>query len=220
MRSAQTAPSSDLARILEIHRRQEYRRPFAEHTLRAFCELEQAAAPRQQRLILDIGCGTGESTIALAERFSDCLVIGIDRSELRCSRAVRAVCGAKNAMVVRAEAVDLLRLAQRANWRPWRQYLLYPNPWPKKRHLRRRWHAHPVFPTICALGGRIELRTNWKLYAQEFEIALDLLGRPARLERLEIETPLSAFERKYDASGHMLFSVVAEERPARTAAGF
>lgn len=109
-------------------------------------------------------------------------------------------------MHVRADLVDYWRLLQEAGLRLARHYLLYPNPWPKIGQLGRRWHGHPVFPVIIALGGRLECRSNWRVYIEEFAAALtQLTATPVRCEAYNPEQPITPFERKYDASGHMLW---------------
>jgi tRNA G46 methylase TrmB len=91
------------------------------------------------------------------------------------------------------------------------QFLLYPNPWPKSEHLLRRWHAHPVLPAILALGGEIELRSNWRTYADEFAEALRVCGRRvACTELVAGQSPLTPFEAKFLASGHALWCCRAE----------
>ena len=77
--------------------------------------------------------------------------------------------------MLQANLIDFWRLSVQTEWRLQKHYLLYPNPWPKKKHLQRRWHGHPVFPSILELGGELELRTNWKIYADEFNQAVNLL---------------------------------------------
>ena len=89
-------------------------------------------------------------------------------------------------------------------------FLLYPNPWPKPGHLRRRIHGHPAFPLLVALGGRIELRSNWQLYVEEFGLAMSLSGRPGAICRIDAVSPLTLFERKYRDSGHALWSFVTD----------
>ena len=116
-----------------------------------------------------------------------------------------------NAVLMRCELVDFWQLAAAAGLRCERQYLLYPNPWPKPDQFMRRWHAHPVLPALIALGGRIELRTNWRVYAGEFAEALRLAGHEARLEEFVADDPLTPFERKYTASGHVLWRCVVDE---------
>ena len=141
----------------------------------------------------------------------DCLVVGVDKSESRLSRLDAPSFPHRNgnAVWLRAELSTFWRLALAEGWRLHRHYLLYPNPWPKPGQLQRRWHAHPVFPVMLALGGRLELRCNWEIYAQEFALAAkQLLGldvQPQQLAKSEVSSP---FERKYLASGHTLYSVV------------
>jgi tRNA (guanine-N7-)-methyltransferase len=161
-------------------------------------------------LVLDSGCGTGESTRRIARAFPDCLVIGVDQSHARLVRT-----GANsfphregNAIWLRAELGTFWRLALRAGWRLRHHYLLYPNPWPKPGQLQRRWHAHPVFPDLLRLGGRLELRCNWEIYALEFAVAANRLLSGNTAPRLLVESAITTpFERKYRASGHPLYSV-------------
>jgi len=98
------------------------------------------------------------------------------------------------------------RLLADAGLRPTHHYLIHPNPWPKPGHLKRRWHGHPVFPALLALGGQLELRSNFGLYVLEFKRALELAGRPdAKVVSFRGESEaISPFEAKYLASGHTL----------------
>jgi tRNA (guanine-N7-)-methyltransferase len=92
-----------------------------------------------------------------------------------------------------------------------RHYILYPNPWPKIGHVSRRWHAHPVFPFVPRLGGRLECRSNWNIYVEEFAVALGLLtGRELSPESFEAPSPLTPFERKYRDSGQTLYRCVVD----------
>ena len=115
-----------------------------------------------------------------------------------------------NTLLVRADLVDFWRLALNAGWRPRRHYLLYPNPYPKTAHLKLRWHGHPVFPALLALGGRLELRSNWRLYLQEFALAAAQASDV--VAEVQPFTPegeyLTPFERKYHQSGQDLWRLV------------
>ena len=90
-------------------------------------------------------------------------------------------------------------------------YLLYPNPWPKIGHLARRWHGHPVFPTLLELGGVLECRSNWRIYVEEFCFAVArLTPHTPRCEPYSPREALTPFERKYLASGHALYRAVVK----------
>lgn len=204
--SRQDAPHPRLCEIVLRHFETAWRRqPSA-----AGCAAFDAVLPQIAvgRWVLDAGCGTGASTFELARFEPGMRVIGVDKSAARLALGQRALderTAPANAVLVRCDLVDFWQLAARSGLRAQRQWLLYPNPWPKPEHLRRRWHAHPVLPSMLALGGAIELRTNWRVYAEEFAATLALCGRAVVLEEFMAVNPLTPFERKYAASGHSLW---------------
>jgi len=155
----------------------------------------------------------GHSTIQLAREFPDHWVIGVDQSQDRLSRKkpYPDALLPRNMVFVRADLVDYWRLLAEAGIGLARHYILYPNPWPKIGHLARRWHAHPVFPFVPRLGGRLECRSNWNIYVEEFAVALgQLIGREVKWESFEAPSPLTPFERKYRDSGQTLYRCVVD----------
>ena len=81
-----------------------------------------------------------------------------------------------NAILLRAELSDFfLLISNQTDWVIHSHYLLYPNPYPKSKHLRRRWHGHPILPVILALGGKLVLRSNWNIYCYEMIKAVDAI---------------------------------------------
>lgn len=211
--SAQQGIHPRLDQVVSRHRDQVWRKPVADHTRTAFarCQRWLRDCGRADSLILDSGCGTGRSSLALAQAFPDHAVIGIDQSGHRLSRlAHEGVALPANLMLVRAECADFWRLAREAGWSPRQHKLFYPNPWPKPAQLQRRWHGHPVWPELLALGGELEVRSNWPLYLQEMSRALALCGWRASLEEVDAQAaPVSEFERKYRASGQVLLCLKA-----------
>ncbi len=198
-----------LADRVERHRSHVWRRPVPEHSRRAFAEAERWLAGSAEPLILDAGCGTGASSLLLARQFPGMRVVGVDKSHARLGRGLARPLP-DNLLLLRADLVDIWRLAAAAGWRLMRHCVFYPNPWPKPGHIGRRWHGHPVLPNLLALGGELELRTNWELYAREWSAALTLHGRKTRLDIIDDATaPVSPFERKYLASGHRCWRVQA-----------
>jgi len=214
--SNQEGVHPDLNELVLKHRQCRFKRPIAEHTLEAFRRIEKRVDSDGRPLVLDSGCGVGESSINLAKQYPDCLVIGVDQSEHRLNKNNGYLQGGTsrdldNLLLVRADCIDFWRLAVDAGWALNKHYILYPNPWPKKAHLKRRWHGHPVFSSILALGGDIELRSNWPVYVAEFAQALELLGYALRQhgELVSEGGYLTPFERKYALSGQRLFYVQA-----------
>lgn len=204
-----------LERRVLRHLTKPFLRPVALHNAAAFASAAAAWRRHGGRLILDSGCGSGASTRRLAERHPEALVIGVDKSAHRLRAGLAAAGGreAGNCLLLRADLVDFWRLAVHAGWRLERHYLLYPNPWPKPGHLGRRWCAHPVFPVLLALGGRLEVRSNWETYILEFARAAELAaGQPAHLGQVPRRSAISPFERKYRASRQTLYRCIIDLR--------
>ncbi len=64
---------------------------------------------------------------------------------------------------------------------------------------------------MISLCGQIELRTNWKIYAEEFKFALELVTNKAVLmDTIDVNHFISPFEKKYHESGHTLYRITSE----------
>ena len=208
--SPQTGPHHRLAALVRKHQAQPFLKPPAPYSNAAYQRFLAARAPCQA-VILDACCGTGESSLMLARRHPQHLVVGVDQSAQRLARGLAQPGPPPNLLLLRADMVDFWRLLAAAGVVLAAHYLLYPNPWPKPAQLMRRWPAHPVFPTIVALGGQLECRSNWRVYAEEFAAALRLVsGRAPTFEIIAAAQGLSPFERKYHQSGHTLYRVAAD----------
>lgn len=206
--SVQTGIHEQLSARVARHAQHVFQKPIADYNRHAFDDSmlrwrQSGAAP----LILDAGCGVGLSTHYLAAQFPDCFVIGVDQSADRLARGLHWPHPVPpNLLLVRADLVDYWRLLQAADIRLARHYVLYPNPWPKIGHLARRWHAHPVFPTVLALSGAFECRSNWPIYIDECAAAISqITGVPVASQRYVAAQPITPFEKKYIASGHALW---------------
>jgi tRNA (guanine-N7-)-methyltransferase len=230
--STQTNVHPDIDALVRRHFGTTFAKPIAAHTQEAFDGVNAAVCAWNRSVILDSCCGTGESTIRLAQMFGDCTVIGVDKSAHRIGKASEPIIFSTtpalpdNARIVRADVIDFWRLANEAQkagrWTIEQHYLLYPNPYPKPHHIKQRWHGHAIFPTLLALAPRLELRTNWRLYAEEFcqaaSVAVSVaagihpIANPVSIIKLSLDeyhpteaTMMTAFERKYARSGHRLY---------------
>lgn len=208
--SSQITIHKDLSRLVGRHLTTQYQQPVHDFNRQIFKQIDSIKNSQHSPIILDSGCGTGESTQLIAKEYPSCLVIGIDKSLHRLKRSGVDNSGGlihtENYILARADIVDLWRLASEASWQLHKHFILYPNPWPKPAHLGRRWYAHPVFPFLISLGGILELRTNWRIYAQEFSEALALAtDQIIKTENYNSESAISPFEKKYSTSGHKLY---------------
>lgn len=207
--SPQDGLHKNLVAIVSKHQRHTFQRPIASHTQKAF---EQARAYWQALgcppLIFDSACGTAESSRYLAQQYPRHLVIGIDQSQARLSHSENNILP-ENCLLLRADCTDFWRLAGKHQWYCEKHYLLYPNPYPKPAQFQRRWHGHPAFPDLLAVSPVIELRTNWSIYAEEFYMGARQYERQVLLEEYSLgeAAAITAFERKYNASGHELWRV-------------
>ncbi|KTG19164.1 SAM-dependent methyltransferase [Pseudoalteromonas sp. XI10] len=208
--SNQPSLHEKLDEIVLKHLSAEFKKPIAEHTQAAFDQVNAKVQAFNGPIILDSCCGVGESTANLAKRHPDALVIGIDKSSHRLDKhdIEYKQTDAGQYILVQADLNDFWRLAVAANWQPSHHYLLYPNPWPKAKHLQRRWHGAAIFPYIVKLGGRLELRSNWDIYVKEFARSLELAGHKCDVELYESDTAITPFERKYWASGQQSHRLV------------
>jgi len=198
-----------LPALVRRHLDNVHRKPVAAHNRAAFRRLLEELAARPRPLVLDSFCGTGHSTAKLAQRHPQHLVVGIDKSAQRLARHPGEPAG--NYLLLQAECEDLWQLLVQAGLHADFHYLLYPNPWPKARHLQRRIHAHASFPWLLQLGatavpGLLELRSNWQVYVEEFGVAMHLAGSPGCIARVMPGPELTLFERKYRDSGHTLWA--------------
>ncbi len=204
--SNQQGVHDNLQAVVQKHLSTPWQKPLSDFSVDVFAQVQQWLARDDRPLILDSGCGTGESTARLAELFPQARVLGFDRSAVRLDKLEKKRAVPENCFTIRANAEDLWRQLVQSGVRPLRHYLLYPNPYPKASRLKQRWHASPVFPYLVALGGSIELRSNWQNYVQEFAVALELaIGIRPAVEPYQPDSPLTPFEVKYQGSGHQLW---------------
>lgn len=193
-----------LATTVKKHIAVAYRKPIAAYSIEAFKIACKFCDQMERAIILDSGCGTGESSYALAQNYPHHCIIGLDKSARRLHKAQRFK--SENLLFIRTDIFDFWRQAVKANWRIDRHYLLYPNPWPKKHDLKRRYHGHPAFPYLLRLGGDFEIRCNWRIYLQEFNMAVNLVaGFTPEITEFTPATYLTNFEKKFHLSGHRLF---------------
>lgn len=217
---AQTNCHDRLLEVVTRNLENAFRRPIAQHNQKAFNLFKNQW--QGQPLILDSCCGTGQSSEHLAKANPNSFVLGVDKSEVRLSVGQRHASASanqpENALLLRADLIDLYRLLVEDNISLEKHCIFYPNPWPKSTQLQRRWHGSGVFKYMIALGGNLELRSNWLIYLEEFQSALSVLNIRATLEPVKPESanqPLEAefisnFERKYIQSGQQVWQLKAQ----------
>jgi tRNA (guanine-N7-)-methyltransferase len=172
----------------------------------------EAVFGRKAPVTLEIGFGNGESLVALAARHPERDFLGLEvhppgvgHALLRCEAE-----GLTNVRVLCQDAVEVLQ--RRLPDDALDEVLLYfPDPWPKKRHHKRRI-VQPAFVDLVARklrpGGVLRMATDWQPYAEHM---LATVGACAALrnesatgdyvERPE-SRPVTRFERRGQRLGH------------------
>ena len=200
--SSQTHPHADLNKLVKKHLARPFQKPIPPHTQQAFDKVKDHFETYQNNWILDSGCGVGESTIRIALEHPSFFVIGVDKSSHRLcknehyAKQLWPAGKKKNWLLVQADLIGFWQLLRENGICAQKHYLLYPNPHPKPAQIKRRWHGHPIFPTLIRLSPYLEIRSNWRLYLEEFSLACkwaDLSS--AAVKKFMTDHPLTPFEK-------------------------
>ena len=172
---------------------------------------------RAAPLVVEIGSGVGEATAALAARRPeiDVLAFEVWRPGVAHTLGLLAEAGAENVRLLGVDAVWALQhlFARGSVEELW---TFFPDPWPKKRHHKRRL-VTPAFARLAASrlrpGGLWRLATDWPDYAEQMQQVLDaesgLQGGP--VDRW-VDRPLTRFERKGLAAGRAIVDLAYAAR--------
>lgn len=206
--------------LLQKHQQSPFLRPLAGFSADVFQIADEFVQSRGVPIMLDMCCGTGQSSQKLAAQYPHLSVVGFDQSQHRLQKtlASQEILIRDNLLICRANAVDFIRQAVWHHWRCAKLWILYPNPYPKPQHIGRRWHGHALLPYLLALADEIELRSNWLLYLQEFAFAAQfvtklqsantiLTAALTRLNPARAADYLTPFEQKYAQSLQHLYQL-------------
>jgi tRNA (guanine-N7-)-methyltransferase len=117
---------------------------------------------RKAPLQVDLGCGDGSFLCALAQRTPHKNFLGVERLLDRVRSSARKATILDNVRLLRMESFYAVRYLLPAESVE-RFYLLFPDPWPKRRHHRRRIVTPDFFSSIHAAlqkNGSIYIATD------------------------------------------------------------
>ena len=161
-------------------------------------------------LIVDIGFGHGESTVDLATKYPGHAIIAIDVHPPGIARLLRALemNSIANVRIIMGNAVDVLDGAL-AEHRLTKIVTLFPDPWPKARHHKRRLIQPASLAQVASHtdpGATWHLATDWAPYAAHIEecFAADSQWSGGRIERPD------RTETKYERRGRSAGRSIAE----------
>lgn len=164
---------------------------------------------------LEIGCGNGEAILAMAQAHPENNYLGIEVHRPGVgSLLLRAhALGLDNLRIVVADAAEAV-----STMLPARAfeciYVFFPDPWPKKRHHKRRL-LNPPFLTLLAArlqgNGRLFVATDWEDYARHIleaaaaTPALTNLAGPTGRSPRPRRRPVTRYERRALRLGHPIY---------------
>jgi len=171
---------------------------------------------------LEIGFGNGENLVALAHAHPERNYLGVEVHRPGVGRLLLAVEERQlaNVRVICQDAVEVLERRIAAGSLA-EILILFPDPWPKKRHHKRRLIQAPFVALLeraLAPGGVLRLATDWQPYALEMLAALGAAPGLANLAAGGGFVPRPAermptrFERRGVRLGHEVWDLAFSRR--------
>jgi tRNA (guanine-N7-)-methyltransferase len=189
--------------------------PFAPQPLDA-----RAVFGRAAPLVLEIGSGMGETTaaIARAEPGTDFIAVEVHGPGVGALLNRIETDRLSNLRLIRHDAVEVLE-HMIADGALGGIHLFFPDPWPKKRHHKRRL-VQPAFAALAARklapGAYLHAATDWPEYAAQIRavLAAEPLLRDATAEDAQrtAHRPRTKFERRGLGLGHAVRDLVFRRR--------
>jgi tRNA (guanine-N7-)-methyltransferase len=175
---------------------------------------------RAAPVVAEVGFGMGETTARIAAEHpgSDYLAIEVHTPGVGSLLRLVAAGELSNVRVVQHDAVEVLRdmvppgsLAA--------IHVFFPDPWPKKRHHKRRL-LQPAFIALAASrlapGGLLHVATDWREYAEHALVALCgeplLANTAAGFAERPAWRPQTKFERRGLELGHGVWDLLFTRR--------
>ena len=174
-----------------------------------------AAFGRRSARTLDVGFGDGEALVEVAAANPEVDYLGVEvhapgighcllQAEARDLRNLR---------IIRHDVVEVLQLAI-ADGALDRINVYFPDPWPKKRHHKRRLLQADFLALAAARlkrGGSLHIATDWESYAGHIDEMVSGCPTLTTAERHEhdgdqpLDRPQTKFERRGLKLGHRIF---------------
>ena len=175
---------------------------------------------REAPTILEIGFGMGETTekIALARPRDNFLGVEVFNAGVGALLKRIEASNLNNIRIIQHDAVEVLRDMVAPNSLAG-VHIYFPDPWPKKRHHKRRLIQAPLIELLSsrmACGAYLHCATDWEHYAQQM---LEVLSGEASLINTAENfaprpdfRPLTKFENRGLRLGHGVWDLIFNKR--------
>jgi len=188
--------------IESTHRRHVCSPIIEPRSLVELLDLEKLFA-RNAPLHVDLGCGDGSFLCALAQRMPEKNFLGIERLLGRIRSAAQKTARLDNVRLLRMEssyAVCYLLPAGAVET----FYLLFPDPWPKRRHWRRRIVTGDFLRAasrVLGENGTLRIATDHLDYFGKIKEAARTTRDLIVFEHTDVDLPLTKFQEQFRAQG-------------------
>jgi tRNA (guanine-N7-)-methyltransferase len=174
------------------------------------------AAPK----VLEIGFGMGETTAAIAAAHPEVDYLGVEVHSPGVGSLLNRIeqLGLTNVRIIQHDAVEVLEHMIAPGVLDG-VHLFFPDPWPKKRHHKRRLLQAPFVQLLASRlkhGGYVHAATDWEDYAHQI---LAVLAAEPALENTApgfaarpASRPQTKFERRGVGLGHRVWDAVFRKR--------
>jgi tRNA (guanine-N7-)-methyltransferase len=159
-------------------------------------------------LLVDIGVGDGRATRAWGLARPEARVLALELHRPGLARLLEDLerDGPPNVRVLEADALEVCAQLEPASVAAVR--VLFPDPWPKRRHVERRLVDRAFATRVADLlepGGTLQLATDWADYAEHMRT---MVATERRLEPVELagrpDRPVTAYERRGIEAGRTI----------------
>ncbi|HWI35920.1 MAG TPA: tRNA (guanosine(46)-N7)-methyltransferase TrmB [Burkholderiales bacterium] len=172
-------------------------------------------------LVVEIGSGMGETTAAIAAARPDADFVAVEVHGPGVGSLLNRVEAQElgNVRVVRHDAVEVLQQMV-ADASLAAIHLFFPDPWPKKRHHKRRLVREDTAALMArklAPGGVLHAATDWPQYAEQMS---EIFSKERLLEPASAgfaERPTTKFESRGQKLGHPIRDLYFRRRKAPAA---
>ncbi|MDA1118167.1 MAG: tRNA (guanosine(46)-N7)-methyltransferase TrmB [Proteobacteria bacterium] len=177
--------------------------------------LPRAIFGREAPLVLEIGSGMGETTAQIAAEQPGTDFIAVEVHGPGVGSLLKRIAEQRlaNLRVIRHDAAEVLEHMIAAGALAG-LHLFFPDPWPKKRHHKRRL-VQPAFAALAARklapGGYLHAATDWPEYAVQMAQVLDAEPLLARAVQPRAR-PLTKFEQRGVKLGHEVRDLIYRRR--------
>jgi tRNA (guanine-N7-)-methyltransferase len=170
--------------------------------------------------ILEIGFGMGETTATIAGEHPENDYLGIEVHTPGVGSLLKQIgeLGLANVRVIQHDAVEVLE-KMIAPGSLAGAHIFFPDPWPKKRHHKRRLIQGPLVALLASRiksGGYLHAATDWQEYAEHI---LEVLSHESNLENTTRDyaprpasRPQTKFESRGLKLGHGMWDIVFRRR--------